>query len=383
MLRKRSSMLILSCIFIVTFSLVYTSPVYASPGTGLAMYKATSHLSSGLLGEGRYPEKAYDWNNGTYHNWKVANEPDYFRLSGYTTTGTGTVPPPAGTNITFVDFGMIWYSGASGGDDDEYRIMLFVGAGFVILQDWTASGNSDPTTTVWLDLTEPNDGTWDTTELGSIQFRIDVRMIGSKDQYTFYLYETWVRVFYYTYSTVWVNPASQSVGTSFSIDIDISTVDDLYGWEFKLYYDTTIITATSVTNGTFLSQSEAKNSFFSAIEVDDSYNSTHGRVWASSTLLGVVQGTSGSGTLATISFNIDSSDTSPLNLTDTYLTAYEYGTNRLYMQNHQVTHGEVTVTGVPEFPFGAALEIALAATVIFVWTRKRRKTKPTVAFKHF
>ena len=42
---------------------------------------------------------------------------------------------------------------------------------------------------------------------------------------------------------VWVNPASLTDPSSpFSVTIDIDDVTDLYSWEFKLYYDNTILT---------------------------------------------------------------------------------------------------------------------------------------------
>jgi len=51
---------------------------------------------------------------------------------------------------------------------------------------------------------------------------------------------------------MYVHPQDQTVSSSFTVDINVTDVTDLYDWEFKLNYSTSIITATSITEGPFL-----------------------------------------------------------------------------------------------------------------------------------
>lgn len=117
--------------------------------------------------------------------------------------------------------------------------------------------------------------------------------------------------------------------------------------------------------------SPPRSTYFHVEETDD----TKGRVWATCTLQGDVAGLTGDGVLATINFDIDASGTSPLDLHQTKLEGYNFtGDKKTFRITHARYDGSVTVVGVPEFPLGAAAEIAIAATVIYIWWRKR-KTK--------
>jgi len=62
---------------------------------------------------------------------------------------------------------------------------------------------------------------------------------------------------------MYVHPQDQTVSSSFSVDINVTDVADLYNWAFKLNYSTSIITATSITEGPFLKQ-DAKMLWVSA-----------------------------------------------------------------------------------------------------------------------
>jgi len=98
-------------------------------------------------------------------------------------------------------------------------------------------------------------------------------------------------------------------------------------------------------------------------------------VWVSCTLQGDIGGVAGSGVIATISFDIDSSGTSDLDLHTTRLVRYDVALKKTFLMTHAPVDGSVTTSGVvPEFPFGAAAEIGIVAVVFYVWWRKR-KTK--------
>jgi len=113
---------------------------------------------------------------------------------------------------------------------------------------------------------------------------------------------------------IFVDPAevSAEVGQYFTIRINISNVIDLYGWEFKLSWNSSLIEAVSVTEGDFL-KSGGETFFYKNV------NNTAGYLNATCTLLGDVSGVSGSGTLAEITFYIKSDGETILHLYDTNL----------------------------------------------------------------
>lgn len=119
-----------------------------------------------------------------------------------------------------------------------------------------------------------------------------------------------------------------------------------------------------------------RNTFFYVKELND----TIGRVWVTCTVTGDVPGVTGSGDLATISFDTDASGASNLDLHDTKLVGYNFtGDKTIYNITHTAVDGTVTITGVPEFPLGAAMEIALVTVIVYVWWRRKRK-KPKKLF---
>lgn len=122
-----------------------------------------------------------------------------------------------------------------------------------------------------------------------------------------------------TTTNLFIDPPKTTVllGETFSINITVSNVPDLKGWELKLYYRSTL-NATNITEGPFL-QSGGNPTFFLIQELDAPFNSTHNRIWIASAILGNVSGVSGSGTLATITFNVTRDGNSTLHLSDTDL----------------------------------------------------------------
>jgi hypothetical protein len=115
-------------------------------------------------------------------------------------------------------------------------------------------------------------------------------------------------------ATVFVDPQTTvgTVGQNFSVNINISDVAGLYGWEFSLGWNGTILEAVAVSEGPFL-QSGGSTFFTNKI------NNTLGYMIVDCTLLGNVLGVSGSGTLATIKFYVENVGECPLDLYDTIL----------------------------------------------------------------
>lgn len=115
-------------------------------------------------------------------------------------------------------------------------------------------------------------------------------------------------------ATVYVNPSNitANTGQNFTVNIDISDVYDLYGWEFKFGWDITLLDCLKVVEGNFL---KSGGSTFFTYKV----NSTAGTLIADCTLLGNVSGVTGGGTLANITFYVKNVGECPLDLYDVIL----------------------------------------------------------------
>jgi len=107
-----------------------------------------------------------------------------------------------------------------------------------------------------------------------------------------------------------------SFGEVFEVNVTIIEVTNLTGWEFKLFYLNTVVGCTNVTEGPFLKQGGGT---FHVFNVTNDYNATHGRILAGCVIFGQVS-VSGSGTLASVSFQALSGGETPLDLVDTKLT---------------------------------------------------------------
>jgi adhesin HecA-like repeat protein len=116
-------------------------------------------------------------------------------------------------------------------------------------------------------------------------------------------------------ASIAISPASLTVSTeTFSLNVDISNVVDLYAFQFNLQFQPDLLSATSVTEGGFLSAGG------STIFIPGTIDNSAGFVsFAGDTLVGPVSGVNESGTLATINFNAVSPGTSSVTLFDPIL----------------------------------------------------------------
>ncbi len=114
---------------------------------------------------------------------------------------------------------------------------------------------------------------------------------------------------------VTVDPTTVTVaGKIATININVSGVVDLYGWEFRLRWNSTLLDVTSVTEGTFLKQ--GGDTFF-ASKTDNA----QGYIMVDCTLIGDISGISGDGILAVVKFNIENSGETVLDLYDSTLVS--------------------------------------------------------------
>jgi len=128
---------------------------------------------------------------------------------------------------------------------------------------------------------------------------------------------------------VYLNPymSTAKVGQSVTVDVNISDVVNLFGWELKMRWNKTLLDGIKVIEGPFLKQSS--NTLFR-----HTINNTEGFLLVDCTLLYSVPGVSGSGTLATVEFNVKSIGECSLDLYDTILVS-----SLEQPISHEVTNG--------------------------------------------
>jgi hypothetical protein len=107
------------------------------------------------------------------------------------------------------------------------------------------------------------------------------------------------------------------IGQTFTINISVADVTDLWGWVFKLYYTSIHLNGTALEEGPFLKT--AGETFFWEVNFTDNYNATHGFVYAFCHLTHVIPGANGNGTIAIITFKSMAHGASVLHLTETKL----------------------------------------------------------------
>jgi len=136
-------------------------------------------------------------------------------------------------------------------------------------------------------------------------------------------------------AALFVSPSNLSVKSNqtFSIDINVSATSDLYGWEFKLGYNTGLLELVSVTEGSFLNSS--RDTYFVQKVI-----STEGYVLAGCTSLRNVAGADGNGTLATVEFRAKKLGSCTLDLYNTKLV-----NSAKQLMEHDEIDGTVTVSG--------------------------------------
>lgn len=119
---------------------------------------------------------------------------------------------------------------------------------------------------------------------------------------------------YSSQTSIYVAPPTitATVGQTFVISINVSEVVGLYGWEFKLKWNSTVLDALNVTEGEFLKSSH--DTFFQPI-----INNTLGCILVDCTLLGDIPGVNGSGILTLVEFRVERVGESILDLYDTKL----------------------------------------------------------------
>ena len=161
-------------------------------------------------------------------------------------------------------------------------------------------------------------------------------------------------------------------GHSFTVDVNITDVFNLWVFEFQLYYDTNVLDAMNVTPGPVVPEYR----LLGPVDPDTwewiPINDTLGRVWVTCNFLSPASPFSGDDTMMTINFTAKAEGSSALSFDLTKLLDSGYAPI-----GHNYLGGSVTV--IPEFPafmvMPLLLVVTLAVTLLgkIFWSRKRRE----------
>lgn len=154
---------------------------------------------------------------------------------------------------------------------------------------------------------------------------------------------------------------------TFTIDINVTDSPEIVQWMLRVSWNASVIEFLNIDEGLFLSQDGTLATMF----LPKIYVPGSGNLSEVTCMLMVEETTSGSGTLATITFNATE-------VGETDLTIYESAllNSTYYNQTYSVQHGYVTV--IPEFPASLILPLFLVITAIAAliaktaWPRRRR-----------
>ncbi len=160
-----------------------------------------------------------------------------------------------------------------------------------------------------------------------------------------------------------ISPMSQTVqpGQSFSLDVSITDILDLYAFQFDLAFDPAILAAGSITEGSFLPTGGA--TFFIPGAIDN----TGGTItFTADTLLSPIPGVNGDGTIAIVSFQALALGSSAITLSNVIL---------LDSQSAEITasltDGTVNVTAIPEPSTWLLLATGFTSLLGYSWWYRR------------
>lgn len=164
-----------------------------------------------------------------------------------------------------------------------------------------------------------------------------------------------------------ITPSSTSIeeGSSFSVDISISGVSDLFAFEFDLGFDPSILSAISITEGPFLLSGGP------TLWLPGAINNTSGLIeFTSNSLQGFDPGVSGSGVLAHIDFTALKTGSSNLNLFNTILLDSFLGD----ISVNNVQNANITVTEA-QIPEPSTFILFVISLMSFIFVRYQRSNR--------
>jgi len=143
-------------------------------------------------------------------------------------------------------------------------------------------------------------------------------------------------------TTVTISPSQTTLykHQTFSVNVTLAEVTDLYGWEFKVCWDNSILNLTSAQ--TFTPETWCQNTFEAGDGIQNNFSETQGRYWKAMSALNPALPFNGNMTLVTLTFEALKAGTTTLSLQDTKLSDSEASAI-----NHTDCDGSVTVMPLP------------------------------------
>ncbi|MGD0496312.1 MAG: hypothetical protein ABSB28_09815 [Candidatus Bathyarchaeia archaeon] len=120
-------------------------------------------------------------------------------------------------------------------------------------------------------------------------------------------------------SVVLVDPSQINMfkGEVFSVNVEVTSATDLFGWEFKLYWNSNVLNCTNVVVQTPTEWQNNTQTFGPGLEAN--YNATYSRYWQGQTATYPASSFNGSMTIVTLTFQALQPGTTSLTLTDAKL----------------------------------------------------------------
>jgi len=159
------------------------------------------------------------------------------------------------------------------------------------------------------------------------------------------------------------------IGETFSVNVSIYNVSNLFGYDFLIWYNTTLIDCLNVEwpKGHFLTPILRPNNFFSIKTIEDNINETMGAVRVTATLTNGEPSKNGSGLLVKITFKATAIGSTFLRL---YFPGFDYPVKLSDPEGNAIPCSTIDseVTVIPEFfnPLLMFMFLAIALVVIFL-----------------
>jgi hypothetical protein len=114
--------------------------------------------------------------------------------------------------------------------------------------------------------------------------------------------------------------STANVGDTFSVNVNVTNVDNFTCWDLNLYYLNGVLNCVNATEGSFLKSGGSPYGAYFTKNITNNYNSTYGLLSAYSTLLGSSSyAANGSGVIMTVTFMAVGGGSTALVLSDIML----------------------------------------------------------------
>jgi hypothetical protein len=160
------------------------------------------------------------------------------------------------------------------------------------------------------------------------------------------------------------SPGPVDAGSTFLVTVNISNAANVYGFQFNLGYDATLVQAIGVSEGGFL-PSGGGTTFFVPGTIDNGLGSFYSN---GDVLIGNIPGVDGMGTLLQFDFKAIAAGTSALTLTNIFLLDPNFN-----LLNESSVDGSVTVNRVVSTPESSVIVYLAAFLLLCLLSRQVRR----------